>query len=123
MKIFLTFVKILVFLVALFVLTQNNGQYVDITIFNSTFTGVNLLAVILITLTSGAVVGGIFMAFLVLQAKSEIKELRKKNRQLLTELESLRNMSIDEIPEEGDLPQISAPEPNPKNELKGALDG
>jgi len=123
MKIVLIFVKILLFLLALVVLTQNSGQYVNITLFNNSFNDVNLLAVILITLTLGAVVGGVFMSLLVIQTRGEIKTLRNKNKQLLGELESLRNMSIDEIPEDGDLPQISTPAFKPESELKGSLDG
>lgn len=123
MKIFLAFVKILLSLLAIFILSQNSGQFVDITIFNNTFPDVNLLGVIFINLTLGAVIGGVFMAFLVLQTRSEVKTLRNKNRQLLSELESLRNISVDEIPEEADLPQLSAPEFKPESELKGSLDG
>lgn len=108
MKIFLNLVKIAVFILALWVLTQNSGQYVDIQIFRTTFLNVNLLVVILVTLTVGAVIGAIFMAFSMLQGRAEVKNLRNKNNQLLRELENLRNLSIDEIPDE-EMPQLDAP--------------
>lgn len=110
MKIFLTLIKIAVFFLALVVLTQNSGQYVDITLLNRTYPNVDLLFVIIVTLTIGTVLGGVFMAFLVIQERAERNKLRQKNRQLLQELENLRNVAIEEIPEE-DLPQISAPVP------------
>lgn len=100
MKIALNLLKIFMFIFALYILTQNSGQYVDINFINTTFSGVNLLIVILISLTVGAVLGAVFMAFAVIQSRTEVKTLRDKNRQLIKELENLRNISIDEIPDE-----------------------
>ena len=40
------------------------------------------------------------MAFSVIQYQSEIRQLKNLNKQLKTELENLRNVSIDEIPED-----------------------
>lgn len=109
MKIVLNLIKILIFIFALFILTQNNDQYVDIKFITTTYTGVNLLVVILISLTVGAVLGAVFMAFSVIQSRGDVKTLRSKNRQLMSELENLRNISIDEIPEEDTAPQVPAP--------------
>lgn len=64
------------------------------------YSQVDLLNVILIALTIGTVLGGVFIAFMVIQSRAEVKKLKSKNRQLLKELESLRNMSIDEIPDD-----------------------
>ncbi len=108
MKIALNLIKIFVFILALYILTQNSSQFVDIKLLNNTYTGVNLLIVILVTLTVGAMLGAIFMALSAIQSRAELKSLRNKNRQLLSELESLRNISIDEIPEE-EAPQPSSP--------------
>lgn len=116
MKIFLALIKIAVFFLALVVLTQNSGQYVNITLLNRTYENVDLLFVIIITLTIGTVLGGVFMAFLVIQERAERNKLKQKNRQLLQELESLRNVAIEEIPDE-EFPQIAAPAagaPQPK---------
>jgi uncharacterized integral membrane protein len=106
MKIALNLVKILIFIFALYILTQNSGQYVDINFINATYSDVNLLVIILISLTVGAVLGAVFMAFAVIQSRSEVKNLRNKNRQLIKELENLRNISIDEIPDEEPSSQI-----------------
>lgn len=107
MKIALNLIKIFVFIVALYILTQNSSQFVDIKLLNNTYTGINLLIVILISLTVGAMLGAIFMAFSMIQSRAELKSLRHKNRQLLNELESLRNISIDEIPDEAALQPAS----------------
>jgi len=100
MKIFLNLIKILFILLILFLLTQNANQYVDIRLLNYHFQGVNLYIVIILSVALGALLGAIFMSFSVLQTRNEMKDLRRKNRQLQKELESLRNVSIDEIPEE-----------------------
>lgn len=109
MKIAINLVKILIFIFALYILTLNNDQYVNIKFINTTYSGINLLVVILFALTVGAVLGAVFMAFSVIHSRAEVKELRTKNRQLLRELENLRNISIDEIPDEAPPPQLPAP--------------
>jgi uncharacterized integral membrane protein len=100
MKILLNLIKIFIFMLALFILASNSTQYVTINLLNHTIPQVSLMAVILVSLTIGAVTGVIFMAFSVIQYQSEIKRLRNQNKQLKTELENLRNVSIDEIPED-----------------------
>jgi len=105
MKIFFTTVKFTLYILSIVIfsviLSQNSGQYVNIKILSRMYSQIDLLNVILITLTIGTVLGGVFIAFMVIQSRAEVKKLKSKNRQLLKELESLRNMSIDEIPDEG----------------------
>jgi len=104
MKIFFTIVKFTLYILSIVVfsviLSQNSGQYVNIKILSRMYSQVDLLNVILITLTIGTVLGGVFIAFMVIQSRAEVKKLKSKNRQLLKELESLRNMSIDDIPDD-----------------------
>ncbi len=104
MKIFFTIVKFTLYILSIVVfsviLSQNSGQYVNIKILSRMYSRVDLLNVILVTLTIGTVLGGVFIAFMVIQSRAEVKKLKSKNRQLLKELESLRNMSIDEIPDD-----------------------
>ncbi|NIT61694.1 MAG: DUF1049 domain-containing protein [Aliifodinibius sp.] len=115
MKIALNLLKILIFIFALFILAQNTRQYVDIELLTYSYSNVNLLVVILVSLTIGAVLGAVFMAFSIIQSHSQVKELRNKNRQLINELENLRNISIEEIPDEDfSLGPVSASKPSPE---------
>ena len=107
MKIILNLLKIFIFIIALYILASNSSQYVTLNLLNQTIPQVSLLAVILVSVTIGAVIGAIYMAFSVIQHQSDIRELKQKNSRLITELENLRNISIDEIPEDA-LLQLNA---------------
>jgi uncharacterized integral membrane protein len=100
MKIIENLIKILLVLLLLFVLVQNSDQRVNLQIFTLFFSKINLAIVLLITLGMGAILGAILLSFSVIQARSELRISLKKNKQLTRELENLRNISIDEIPEE-----------------------
>ncbi|RMG66678.1 MAG: LapA family protein [Calditrichaeota bacterium] len=111
MKVLLTLIKILLIVLILFVLTQNAGQFVDIKLLTYQFNQVNLYVVIIVSFTIGAILGVLFMAMSYLQSRSEVRALKKANRQLTRELESLRNVSIEEIPEEDLPPAVSEGRP------------
>ncbi|RMF59810.1 MAG: LapA family protein [Calditrichaeota bacterium] len=108
MKIVLNLIKILLFILILYILTQNSNQYVQISLLTYQNPKVSLLVVLIASLTIGAVVGAVFMAFSLIQANSEVKKLKQKNKQLMSELENLRNVSVEEIPDE-DVPSLSSP--------------
>ena len=101
MKIIENIVKILLVLLLLFVLVQNSGQHVDLQIFTLFYPDINLSIVLLVTLGFGAILGAVMLSFNFIQVRSENRMLQKKNSQLTKELENLRNISIDEIPDEG----------------------
>ena len=100
MKIIENLLKILLVLLLLFVLIQNSDQRVNLQIFTLFYSQINLAIVLLITLGLGAILGAILLSFSIIQARSELRISQKKNKQLTRELENLRNISIDEIPEE-----------------------
>jgi len=102
MKIILNLFKILLIILLLFILTQNASQTVDVHVLTYHFYQVNLYIVIILSLTLGAVLGAIFFAFYAVQAQGEIRRLQKRNKQLIRELENLRNLSIEDIPDEED---------------------
>ncbi len=108
MKIALTLVKLLVFIIAIFVLAENGNQKVLVSLLTAEYPDTPLYVVIILSLTIGSIVGAAFMAFTTIDAKSEVKALKIKNKQIQAELENLRNLSIDEIPD-GPLPAIAAP--------------
>ncbi|MCK5267781.1 MAG: DUF1049 domain-containing protein [Spirochaetes bacterium] len=101
MKIIENVIKILLVLLLFFVLLYQSDQYVDLRIFTLYFQDQNLSIVLLITLGLGAVLGALLLGFNFIQVRSENRLLQKKNVQLTKELENLRNISIDEIPDEG----------------------
>lgn len=101
MKIIENVLKIIVFLLLLFILIQNSGQRVDLYLFTLSYNEINLALVLLITLGFGTVIGALLLSFSLMHSHSEMREMQKKNRQLTKELENLRNISIDEIPDEG----------------------
>lgn len=109
MRSILILVQVLVFVLALAFLIQNHGQPVAINLLGFvTYPQVDLLVVILVSLTAGAVLTWVLMTFVMIQSRSDLRQLKKKNRQLQSELQNLRNISIDEIPDD-DLPQLAAP--------------
>jgi len=101
MKIIENVIKILVVLLLLFVLLSHAEQHVDLKIFTLYYPEQNLAIVLLITLGLGAILGALLLGFNFIQVRSESRLLKKKIDQLTKELENLRNISIDEIPDEG----------------------
>lgn len=99
MRIIGIFVWIIIGAIILWFFSMNLGQYVDIYLFTKTYESVNLIVVIFITFFIGTVVGAILLSSYVLNAKAEIRSIKKERSKLLGELDGLRNMSIDEIPE------------------------
>ncbi len=99
MKILGNLIKILIVVLLIYVLIQNSDQVVDLRFFTLYYPAIHLSVLLLITLGIGAILGSLMMGFTVLQLKGEIRDLKKKNKQLNKELENLRNISIEEIPE------------------------
>ena len=101
MKIFENLVKILVVILLLFVLIQNADQRINLKLFTLFYPEIHVSIVLLITLGIGAILGALLLSVSVMQMKSEMRVLNRKNKQLTSELESLRNISVEEIPDEG----------------------
>ncbi len=93
------FLWIIVGAIILWFFSLNLNEYVDIHLFNKLYTDVNLVTVIFISVFIGVIFGALLLSSQVLKAKTEVASIRKENRKLLKELEGLRNLSIDEIPE------------------------
>jgi hypothetical protein len=95
----------------MFLLVQNANEFVDIQLLTFSYFNVNLVIVMIISITIGAMFGAVFMAFNAIQARSEVRKIRQQNKTLTSELEKLRNASIDEIPAqvvESDVPNEKA---------------
>jgi uncharacterized membrane protein YciS (DUF1049 family) len=103
MKIFLNLLIIAIIVLVLIILTQNADQIVDVEVLTYSQTGINLVFVMIISFTVGAMFGAAFMAFSAIQSKAKVREIERQNRSLTTELEKLRNISIDEIPDQDEV--------------------
>ena len=99
MRIIGIFVWIIIGAILLWFFAMNLDQYVAIHLFQTEYQDVNLIVVIFITLFAGIIVGAILLSSLVLRSKAEIRALSRDRSKLLKELDGLRNLSIDEIPE------------------------
>lgn len=106
MKIVTNFLKILLLILLMLILIQNSHQIVSIQILNKSFENINLAIILIICLAIGAMIGAVFLAFAALQSHSEIRTLKRANQKMLKELERLRNISVEDIPE-ADLPDPS----------------
>ncbi|GAB4329046.1 MAG: hypothetical protein Kow0037_03870 [Calditrichia bacterium] len=100
MKIIGNLIKILVLILLVFVLIQNADEIVDLKIFTLYYSQISLAIVLLLSLGFGAILGALLMGMSIVQTRGVIKNLEKKNKQLAKELENLRNISVDEIPED-----------------------
>ena len=78
-----------------FIAIQNYGQRVDINFFNYHYEQVELLLVIAASFIVGLFIGALSLMFKYIQAKVESRKYRKENKDLLDELASFRNLSID----------------------------
>ena len=91
----------LVFLVKLNELNQFDGNALNIKIpflldMPGYENGFNVWMVLVMTLTAGVVIGFLLALFQIISQKSEVFSLKSKIRRIQTELDSLRNESIDD---------------------------
>jgi len=93
------FLWIIIGAVVLWFFTLNLNESVDIYLFNKVFMDVNLVTVIFISVFIGVIFGALLLSSQIVKSKTEVAAIKKDNRRLIKELEGLRNLSIDEIPE------------------------
>jgi uncharacterized integral membrane protein len=98
MKILGNLIKILLFLLLLFILVQNAEEKIDLKIFTLYYSQIHVSIVLLLTLGIGAIIGATLLSLSLLHLRTDLRSLQRKNKQLNRELENLRNISIDEIP-------------------------
>ena len=93
---FRIFTIIIVFLV-IWVMIQNLDYSVDFNFFDKQYVDLRLPLIILASLIIGFIFGTFLIALVALQYKAEIVKVNKKNKSLMNELDSLRNLSIEDI--------------------------
>ena len=94
------FLSIIIMAIILWFFSLNLDQYVTVRVFNAIYEDVNLVTVIFLSVLSGVVIGALMVATQVIKAKADVISIKKQNKSLIRELESLRNLSIDEIPDQ-----------------------
>ncbi len=99
MRIIGIFIWIIIGAVILWFFSMNLDQYVTIHFFQKVYPNINLIVVIFITFFIGMIVGAIILSYQILGIRSEVRMLRREKGKMLKELDGLRNLSIDEIPE------------------------
>jgi len=98
MRIFNLFLFFLIALAIFVVLLQNANTLVSVDLFQYTFSNQKLAIVLLTSFVAGVFFGALYMTYPYLKAKSAIYKLRKEYNSVYEELESLRTVSIDELP-------------------------
>tara|TARA_B100000700_G_C14893650_1_gene783944 strand:- start:24 stop:335 length:312 start_codon:yes stop_codon:yes gene_type:complete len=95
MKLFKTFILIVLVLFLVFFLMQNSAKvYVDL-IFIS-FNNASVAMVIFFSLALGILLGYLFAIFSILSSKAEVRKVNNQNKILSEELNDLRNVAVDE---------------------------
>ena len=99
MRIINIFIWIIISALILWFFAMNLDQYVTINLFQNVYPNINLIVVIFIILFVGMIIGAIILSIQILNVRSELRAVKRENSKLLKELDGLRNLSIDEIPE------------------------
>jgi uncharacterized membrane protein YciS (DUF1049 family) len=97
MKIVFRLVLALVIIAVTWVLFQNVNYTVDAELFSNTYYDAPLPIVILSAFTIGLVVGALLISLIALRYKADLIKNNRKINALMNELDSLRNLSIDEV--------------------------
>ena len=93
------FVWIALGAIILWFFTLNLNQYVTIYLFNHVYENVNLVTVIFISIFIGVIFGALLLSSQIFKSKTETASVKRQNKKLHKELEGLRNLSVDEIPD------------------------
>ena len=83
-------------LIIIVFMTQNSNEKVDIFFFKYSLSDAYLNVILLFNLLFGVGAGFLASVFIIISNKSQIKNLKNKNKILSDELNDLRNVAIDE---------------------------
>ena len=97
MKIIFRIFTVIITVLIIWVLIQNIDYRVSVEIFSHSYESARLPLIILFAMCIGFILGALVIAMVALQYKADMLKIKKKNQQLISELDSLRNLSIDEI--------------------------
>ena len=95
MKLFKTFISTLIILSLIFFLMLNTAR-VHLNLIFTEFNSAPVNMIIFGSIAIGILFGYLIAIFSILSNKSEIRNLRNKNKSLTDELNDLRNVAVDE---------------------------
>ncbi len=95
MRLLKVFIGLLVVLGLVLILIQNKGE-ISVDLMFMKFNGVDIPVVLVVTLAIGIIVGFSIAATTIFSAKNEARLGKAENRRLTGELNSLRNIAVDE---------------------------
>lgn len=95
------FIWIAVGAIILWFFALNLNQYVTINMFTRVFENVNLVTVIFISIFVGVILGALILSAQIVKAKAEVAGIKRQNKKLLKELDSLRTLSTEPMSEAG----------------------
>jgi uncharacterized integral membrane protein len=98
----LNLIIVLVIVIAVIVVALQNTIPIDVTLLHYNFIDVKTGYVLVLSFAAGVLFGAYYMLYPYFKAKSEVHRVRKEYQNIYDELESLRTISIDDIP---DLPE------------------
>ena len=101
MKLFKTFLLIIIILFLIYFLSMNNAN-VDIDLLFKKFNQVSISMVIFGALSIGVLFGYIIAVFSILSARAQNRNLQNKIKSLTDELNDLRNVAVNETVYEDD---------------------
>ena len=95
MRLLKVFIGLFVVLGLVLILIQNKGE-IDVNLLIMKFNGVDIPVVLVLTLAIGIIVGFGIAATTIITAKNELRQGKAETRRLTGELNSLRNIAVDE---------------------------
>ena len=94
-KLIKTFITIVFIFSTLYFLHLNDSK-VDVNLIYKTFYSIPVSVIILGSIGFGIMLGYLFAAISIFSAKTKIRKIKNKNLILIKELNSLRNIAVDE---------------------------
>ncbi len=101
MKLIKTFILIVVILAMVFFLMRNDDR-ATVNLLYQQYTDITVAVIILVSLGVGLILGFLMAVTSIISAKNTARTLRSKNKKLVLEMNKLRNVDIDEEPDNSD---------------------
>jgi uncharacterized integral membrane protein len=105
MRIVSVFLWIVFAAIILWFFAINLDQYVTLKLFTRVYEDVNLVTIVFISIFFGVIIGALLLSVQVLKTKSRLSAAQKENKKLLTELDNIRSIKLNDIQASGEIPE------------------